>query len=310
MSIIFGPIPSRRFGKSLGVDLSPGRKQCNFDCVYCELTPAKPMDHYEEVLPVESIVQAVENALQEHKDIDVLTVTANGEPTLYPRLDELMERLDAVRGDTRTLILSNASTIDRPEIRKALTRFDTVKLSLDCATPRCFKRIARPHQGIDPEKIKEGMLAFRNRYEGALIIEILVVEGINDKEKEMEALNEFLLRLQPERIDLGTIDRPPAYRVKPVSYARLRKLSFFFDPSLPVHLTSRKNIGALKPARYSEDEIMETLYKRPLTPDDIALLFDKESRNVLKKLYWEGKVTLTENNGVDFYKISAKSIDN
>jgi len=310
MSIIFGPIPSRRFGKSLGVDLSPGRKQCNFDCVYCELTPAKPMDHYEEVLPVESIVQAVENALQEHKDIDVLTVTANGEPTLYPRLDELMERLDAVRGDTRTLILSNASTIDRPEIRKALTRFDTVKLSLDCATPRCFKRIDRPHQGIDPEKIKEGMLAFRNRYEGALIIEILVVEGINDKEKEMEALNEFLLRLQPKRIDLGTIDRPPAYRVKPVSYARLRKLSFFFDPSLPVHLTSRKNIGALKPARYSEDEIMETLYKRPLTPDDIALLFDKESRNVLKKLYWEGKVTLTENNGVDFYKISAKSIDN
>ena len=309
MSIIFGPIPSRRFGKSLGIDLSPSRKQCNFDCVYCELAPAETMDHYEEVLPPETVAEAVQKALMEHGDIDVLTVTANGEPTLYPYLEELMERLDALRGDTRTLILSNASTIDSPAIQKTLTRFDTVKLSLDCATAGCFKRIDRPHRSMELEKIKEGMLTFRKQYTGALIIEILIVEGINDKTKEMAALNDYLLHLQPERIDLGTIDRPPAYRVKPVSYARMRELSLSFDPFLHVHIASRKDIAELTPARYSENEILETLAKRPLTPEDIDLLFDEESRKRLKELYRRDQVELTENHGVKFYKVAKKSID-
>ncbi len=309
MSIIFGPIPSRRFGKSLGIDLSPGTKQCNFDCVYCELDPARPMNHYEKVLEPHSVLDAVEQALREHRDIDVLTVTANGEPILYPHLPELIEGLDAIRGHTRTLILSNASTIHRPEIQRSLMRFDMVKLSLDCATPTCFKRIDRPHNDIDLERIKKGMLEFRKHYSGALIIEVLVVKGINDKAKEMEALNDYLLQLRPDRIDLGTIDRPPAYRVEPVSYLRLRELSLAFDPSLPVHITSRRDIGELKHESYSEREILETLAKRPLTPEDVDLLFDEASRARLERLLEKGSLELIENHGVKFYRPVGKSID-
>jgi len=309
MSIIFGPIPSRRFGKSLGIDLSPGKKQCNYDCVYCELDPAHPTDRYEEFLDPQTVIDAVRKALNEHGDIDVLTVTANGEPTLYPHFEELVEGLDSIRGNTRTLILSNASTIHQPEIRRVLRHFDTVKLSLDCATPICFKRIDRPHPGVDLEKIKEGMLTFRREFQGALIVEILVVEGINDKVKEMESLNEYLLRLQPDRIDLGTIDRPPAYRVNPVTYSRLRKLSLSFDPALPVHITSRKGIENLTPESYREQEILETLAKRPLTPEDIDLLFDKESRARLETLHEKGSLELIENHGVKFYRATGKSID-
>lgn len=300
-NIIFGPIPSRRFGKSLGIDLSPGCKQCNFDCVYCELDPAKPIPTYQETLPVSEILQAVREGLAEHSDIDVLTVTANGEPTLYPRLLELIEGLDELRGDIRLLILSNASTIDRPEVRSALLRFDTVKLSLDCATPRCFKRIDRPESSIDLEAIKKGMLDFRREYRGALIIEILVVEGINDKAKEIEELNRYLLQLKPNRIDLGTIDRPPAYSVQAVSYEKLRALSFLFDPTLPVHITSRRDIENLTPSSYSEEEILHTLAKRPLTRDDIRLLFDSKSRKRLKKLLEQGKIGVLKNHGVNFY---------
>jgi len=301
MSIIFGPVPSRRFGKSLGIDLSPGRKQCNFDCVYCELAPAKPMESYEEVLPVSAVIDAVREGLRTHPDIDVLTVTANGEPTLYPHLEELMEELADIKGPVKTLILSNASTIHRPEIRRALRHFDTVKLSLDCATPRCFKRIDRPAPDIDLEAIKEGMLAFRKEYRGALIVEILIVAGINDKASEIEALDTYLLRLRPDRIDLGTIDRPPAYDVRPVDYEKLRALSLHFDPELPVHITSRKNPGALTPSAYTDDEILDTLRKRPLTPDDIRLLFDEESRKRLERLIHAGKVRQIENHGVNFY---------
>ncbi|WP_457606568.1 radical SAM protein [Nitratifractor sp.] len=310
MGIIFGPIASRRFGKSLGIDLSPGGKQCNFDCVYCELTPAKPLDHYDKVLPPEEILDAVREGLARHDDIDVLTMTANGEPTLYPHLAELMEGIDALRGSTRTLILSNASTIDHEDIRRVLCRFDTVKLSLDCATVPCFKRIDRPHPTVNLERIKEGMLAFRKEYSGNLIVEILVVEGINDKEREIEALDEYLRLLRPERIDLGTIDRPPTYRVRPVPYSRLRELSLSFDPSLHVHISSRKDISDLLPSSYSEEEILETLSKRPLTREDIDLLMDEESRERFRKLLDEDRISSLENNGVIFYKPSGKTIDN
>ncbi len=300
--IIFGPIHSRRFGKSLGIDLSPEKKQCNYDCVYCELEPAETVGGYAEVLSVEEIVEAVEAALAEHEDIDVLTITANGEPTLYPHLLPLVREINRIKGSTQTLILSNGSTIADPKVQEALLLIDTVKLSLDCATQKCLKRIDRMHAGITIEDIKQGMLDFKARTTHPLIIEILIVEGINDKPQEIEALNIFLLQLSPDRIDLGTIDRPPAYAVKPISYEKLLTLSRLFDPSLAVHITQRKRVEGT-PAVYSTEEILGTLKKRPLTAEDIDILFDAQSQRVLEKLLEEGEIIKTENNGVIFYTI-------
>jgi wyosine [tRNA(Phe)-imidazoG37] synthetase (radical SAM superfamily) len=302
-SIIFGPVHSRRFGKSLGIDLSPGKKQCNYDCVYCELDPAKTMDGYSDVIAVSEIIAAVQESLVQYGDIDVLTITANGEPTLYPHLLELVREINTIKGDTKTLILSNGSTISDPKVAEALLLIDTVKLSLDCATQKCLKRIDRMHTGITIEDIKQGMLDFKAMTQHPLIIEVLVVEGINDKPAEIEALDAFLLQLSPDRIDLGTIDRPPAYAVKPISYEKLLALSRLFDPSLAVHITQRKSITA-KPSAYTVEEILSTLKKRPLTADDIEILFDKQSQERLKTLLKEGKIIETDNNGVIFYKIA------
>ncbi len=300
-NIIFGPIASRRFGKSLGIDLSPNKKQCNFDCVYCELAPRKALDEYQDILDVETILEAVKIGIKEYPDIDVLTVTANGEPTLYPYLETLAKRLKELSKDTELLILSNGSTINQDQTQKALKYFDTVKLSLDCATERCFKRIDRPSKSIDLDDIKNGMLKFANNYQGNLIIEILIVEGINDKASEIESLNNYLSKLSPTRIDLGTIDRPPAYRVLPVPYSKLRELSLLFDPSLSVHITSRRDIANITPSSYSEDEILKTLNKRPLTQNDIEILFDNESQKRLQELQKVGKIGIEKNNGVIFF---------
>ncbi len=299
--IIFGPINSRRFGKSLGIDLSPGKKQCNFDCLYCELDPAKTMVQQDEVLPVKQIVNAVKEGLHEHGDIDVLTVTANGEPTLYPYLNELIEEINKIKGNTKTLILSNAATIDDEKVQDALLKFDEVKLSLDCATQKCLKKLDRSHEGIDVERIKKGMLDFKVRYRGSLIIEILVVATLNDKPEEIAALNDYLLKLRPNRIDLGTIDRPPAFDVKPVSYERLLALSRQFDPSLPLYIASRKK-AHITPSSYTEEEILDTLVKRPLTEEDIEALFDETSQNRFWLLKNEGKIVAVDSNGVIFYK--------
>ena len=306
MNIIFGPIRSRRFGTSLGIDLSPAVKQCNYDCIYCELAPAKTVDHQSTVLPTTAILSEIRKALAAHPDIDVLTLTANGEPTLYPHLNELIDAINAIKGNIRTLILSNGSTIADPAIQKALAKIDTVKLSLDCASSRCFKQIDRIHEGIDIETIKRGMVAFGKQYGGVLIIEVLIVKEINDRPEEIETLSTFLEQLRPARIDLGTIDRPPAYDVKPVAYETLYTLAQHFAPDLPVHITQRTH-GIPAPASYDEEAILNTLAKRPLTPEDTALLFDEPSQKRLRKLIDEHRITSRDNHGITFFTVSPEN---
>ena len=301
MSIIFGPVYSRRFGKSLGIDLSPNRKQCNFDCLYCELAPAKRVESYDDVVPVDEVTAALEEAMRSHRDIDVITLTANGEPTLYPLLSELIDAIEGIRGETKTLILSNGSTIGEPAVRRSLGKLDMVKLSLDCATDRCLRRLDRAVGGIETASIMRGMLDFRESYpDTPLIIETLFVKSLNDRPEEIAALNDFFLDLRPSRIDIGTIDRPPAYSVEPLSYEALHKISHLFDPSLSVYIASRKKIDS-QPDSYSEEEILRTLAKRPLSPEDLSILFDEESRQRLARLQNEGRITVKEENGIKFY---------
>jgi len=300
MKIIFGPVNSRRFGKSLGIDLSPSKKQCNFDCLYCELAPAPVMDAYEEVVSVKEIMSALKATLGEHQDIDALTITANGEPSLYPHLSVLMDEINKVKGTIKTLILSNAANIHKENIQEALQKFDTVKLSLDCASKRCLKRLDRAAKSIDVEEIKAGMLSFKEKFSKPLIIEILFVKGVNDTEEEIKALNEYLLRLKPTRIDIGTIDRPPAYYVEPLSYEALRDISLQFDASLPIYIATRKKVD-IKASSYSSEDILETLKKRPLTQEDIDVLFDEESKNRLQVLVDKGLLQIENSSGYNFF---------
>jgi len=308
LNIIFGPIYSRRFGKSLGIDVSPSKKQCNFDCLYCELAKAKTISAQEEVIPVDSIISAIQDALKEHNDIDVLTITANGEPTLYPYLDELIDKINEFKGSIKTLILSNGSTIKDKHIQQILCKFDEVKLSLDCATARCLKRLDRGHKSIDIEDIKSGMLEFAKIYNKELIVEVLLVEGVNDDEENISKLNEFLLQLKPHRIDIGTIDRPPAYDVKPLSYEKMYEISLKFDASLPIYIVSRHKQKA-RASSYSQDEIVATLAKRPLSMDDIDALFDSESKKLFENMLKDGKIDKIHTNGVVFYKNVEKTLD-
>ena len=300
MKIIFGPIRSRRFGASLGIDLSPAFKQCNFDCLYCELAPAATVDRQSSTVSVDDVMTALAKALREHPGIDVITVTANGEPTLYPHLGELLERIDAIKGDIRTLILTNSATLTDPKVFETLLRFDRVKLSLDAVTPAVFKKIDRPHPGIDAGGIVEAVQRFSREFRGKLYIEILFVRGLNDSDEEIIALNDALMGVTCDRIDIGTIDRPPAYPVEGVSYGELHAIALQFDPSLPIHIASRLHAESCI-SSYSDEEILNTLDKRPLTPDDVELLFDAASRTRLERLLAEGRVVKKEVSGILFY---------
>jgi wyosine [tRNA(Phe)-imidazoG37] synthetase (radical SAM superfamily) len=297
MNIIFGPINSRRFGSSLGVDLSPGSKQCNFDCLYCELAPMATVDSQNNTVEVEKIIDELKLHLNDK--IDVITLTANGEPTLYPFLEELMDEIDKIKGSTQTLILTNSATLVNEKVFKTLLKLDQVKLSLDAVSSDVFKKIDRPHVSIQIENIVQKVIAFSKVYQGKLFIEILFVHGLNDTKEEVAKLNDVLKNIDCTRIDLGTIDRPPAYPVAGISYKELHDISLMFESNLPIHIASRIHAEPNN-SSYTNDEIINTLDKRPLTHDDIDLLFDDDSKNRLKQLIKEQIIVTKSVGNLDF----------
>jgi wyosine [tRNA(Phe)-imidazoG37] synthetase (radical SAM superfamily) len=299
MNLTFGPIPSRRFGMSLGVDLSSNAKQCNFDCLYCELAPAKTVSTQTYSSNVNDILTQVKQSLQNHPNVDVITFTANGEPTLYPYLDQLIDEIDKIKGDAKTLILSNGANIYDKNIQKVLSKIDIVKLSLDCISKECFKKLDRTHSSVDCSKILDGILQFKNDYCPTLIIEILFVKNINDKTSEIKLLVDALNQINPTRLDIGTIDRPPAYDVKPLSFDELEDIANQFKQQ-NITIAYKNRPKSLQ--TYNEDEILTLLKRRPLTKEDIENTFDLISKDRLNNLINSNKIGVINRSGVDFYK--------
>jgi len=297
MTYIFGPVASRRFGMSLGIDLSPDKKRCNFDCIYCELEATKPVNEYDNPPLVRDIFEEVKKAVNEF-EFDVLTITSNGEPTLYPYLDELVEKLKTL--NKKLLILSNSSTIDKKNIQQTLKKLDIVKLSLDSANEKTFKKIDRPFKGIELKNIIEGMKEFRKIYDKELIIEILVVEGINDKKEEFEALNEVLKEIKPDRVDISTIDRPPAYKVKGVSVEKLFELAEYIKEQ-NIFIPTRDKIK-YKIENLTKEELLNTLKKRPFSESDVKNILDSHTQKIFNDLIKENLLEEVWVGGIKFYK--------
>jgi wyosine [tRNA(Phe)-imidazoG37] synthetase (radical SAM superfamily) len=165
----------------------------------------------------------------------------------------------------------------------SLLKLDQVKLSLDAISPDVFKKIDRPHESIKIENIVQKVQEFSKAFKGKLFIEILFVHGLNDTKEEIQKLNRALLGINVTRIDLGTIDRPPAYPVVGISYKELHDISLMFENTLPIHIATRIHAEPNN-SHYENNEILNTLDKRPLTMDDINLLFDNASKKRLEKL--------------------------
>ena len=298
-SIIFGPIPSRRFGISLGIDLSPSKKQCNFDCLYCELEGAKTVDKMDAYPSVQEIIKAIKESFLKHPKIDVITITCNGEPTLYPKLDELVDEINKIKNQTKTLILSNGSTIYKEEIFNTLLKIDTVKLSLDCVSEKCFKKLDRQNSSVEIEKIVPAMCEFSKETKNDLVLEVLFVKDLNDKEEELELLYKSIVSINPKRVDIGTIDRPPAYEVKPVSYEFLEFVATKFQ-NVNVNIVYKNRPKLIQ--SYNKEEIISMLKRRPLTKEDIENMFDNQSKIIHEELIKNKSITIINSSGVAFYK--------
>ncbi|MFC3848085.1 radical SAM protein [Helicobacter baculiformis] len=300
MGIVFGPLKSRRFGWSLGIDLSGENKQCNFNCVYCELKAHKPVDKMAHVIPLPTLLEAVHTALNAHQNtpLDVLTTTANGEPTLYPHLYEFIAQLKIPPGGPKTLILSNGSRFGEPEVQKALLRYDMVKFSLDAALRTAFKKVDKPSRAIHLEHILEGIADFSARYAGMLVAEVLLVKGVNDDLENIQAIARFLRQIKPARVDLSTIDRPPSHHVQPLSAEELLAIAVQFE-GLSVSLALRtppSNTFLVKALELPA--FLDLLARRPLSVEEAHNYLPPAT---LDTLLQEGRVHLRKIGAVAFY---------
>lgn len=304
---LFGPVRSRRFGLSLGIDLSPRAKQCNFDCLYCELKGAKAQESMHEVVEVEAILEELRAQLPHHPALDVITVTANGEPTLYPHLLPLIRGIKQIPHTAKTLILSNGSRFGEASVQEALLEFDIVKFSLDAVSERTFRRVDRAIKGLEAGAVVEGIKRFARRFKGELIAEVLVVAGVNDSVEEMEAVAKTLREINPLRVDLGTIDRPPAYKVQGVTPERLQELAECFD-GLNLFITKRQKSegNGARGRRFSKEELLRTLERRPWSEDDARELLNEESRRFLEELVDEGLVIQEFGGKILFYRAKVR----
>ncbi|WQY15475.1 radical SAM protein [Helicobacter pylori] len=301
--VVFGPVLSRRFGKSLGVDLSPSKKQCNYNCIYCELGKAKPIERMEEVIKVETLISAIQNALNNlTTPIDVLTITANGEPTLYPHLLELIQSIKPFLKGVKTLILSNGSLFYEPKVQQALKEFDIVKFSLDAIDLKAFERVDKPYSK-DINKILEGILSFSQIYQGQLVAEVLLIKGVNDSASNLKRIADFLKKINIARVDLSTIDRPSSFKAPKLSEDELLKRSLFFEGlcvSLPKRTATQAD-QAKKLISCGIDELLALISRRPLSTEEAPLILEPNAFKHLETLLNHKQITIKKVGSLEFY---------
>ena len=321
MNFLFGPVNSRRLGRSLGIDLFR-EKICNLNCVYCEVGPTTvPVNRRGRYSPTREILAEItEFCSDPHRlaAVDVLTVTAKGEPTLHLDLGVILRHIKSLT-DKPVAVLTNGTTLADDEVREALQLADIVVPSLDAVRAESFSRVDRPARGLTVEAIINGLRDFSRAYRGRLWLEILLVRDINDADADIDALLPVLTTLRLDRIQLNTVVRPPADPgARPVAEARLAEIARRLQASLavPVDLPSPvagfgdERDAAPLPTADAEpaalrQAIIQMVRRRPCTAADIDRVFHlggaEKVEQLLASLVASGTLRILTHAGDRFY---------
>ena len=321
MNFLFGPVNSRRLGRSLGIDLFR-EKICNLNCVYCEVGPTTvPVNRRGRYSPTREILAEItEFCSDPHRlaAVDVLTVTAKGEPTLHLDLGVILRHIKSLT-DKPVAVLTNGTTLADDEVREALQLADIVVPSLDAVRAESFSKVDRPARGLTVEAIINGLRDFSRAYRGRLWLEILLVRDINDADADIDALLPVLTTLRLDRIQLNTVVRPPADPgARPVAEARLAEIARRLQAALavPVDLPSPvagfgdERDAAPLPTADAEpaalrQAIIQMVRRRPCTAADIDRVFHlggaEKVEQLLASLVASGTLRILSHAGNRFY---------
>jgi wyosine [tRNA(Phe)-imidazoG37] synthetase (radical SAM superfamily) len=267
---VFGPVPSRRLGRSLGIDLVP-LKTCTFDCIYCQLgrTQNKTVERRAYV-PGKVVIQELEKKLSSlSSPPDYITFSGSGEPTLNSEIGWLINEINQI-SKIPIAVLTNGSLLHLETVRNALLNADLVIPSLDAASAQLFKFINRPHHSLHFRQILSGLKEFRREFGGQVWVEVMLCAGINDDPKAIKRLREAIDWIGPDRIQLNTVIRPPAEEFAcPLSSDQLEKIKNMLGDEAEV-IPDFPELGAHFRNRLKDDEVVDLLQRRPCTAEEIS----------------------------------------
>ncbi|HOF38810.1 MAG TPA: radical SAM protein [Candidatus Hydrogenedentes bacterium] len=287
---IFGPVVSRRLGRSLGVDVLPP-KTCTYDCVYCQLgRTTHQTSERGAFVPLEDLLSELRRKLQEGCAVDFITVVGSGEPTLYSRLGEFIAAAKNLAG-VPVAVITNGSLLWRPEVRAELLQADLVIPSLDAGDAAMFHEINRPCAGIAFEQMVEGLVGFRREYSGQLWLEVLLLDGVTDG--QVERIKALAERIQPDRIQLNTAVRPRAFSaVRPLSAEALRRIvAALGDRAELVAAVEAADDSATRAA--TPGEVLNMLRRHPASVRETALhlsITEQNARECIDALLNSGDI--------------------
>lgn len=273
--IVYGPVPSRRLGRSLGIDLIP-YKTCSFDCIYCQLgpTPKTTIRRRAYTLP-EEVVSAVRGRLEKGTHADFLTLSGSGEPTLELNLGEILRALRR-EFSQRIAVLTNSSLLHMKSVREALSSAHVVLPSLDGWKEDTFQKVNRPHPSVSLEKVLLGLKKLRGEFKGEIWLEVLLVEGINDDPRDIPLLLAVLQDIAPDRIQINTVTRPPSLAwVRPPKRERLEEFAAALGPKAEIVASFKAGSEKILTSEL-ERRLVETVSRRPLCAEDVASIFGME----------------------------------
>jgi wyosine [tRNA(Phe)-imidazoG37] synthetase (radical SAM superfamily) len=290
---LYGPVPSRRLGRSVGIDLVP-HKICTYDCIYCQIgkTTEKTLTR-KEYVPVKEIIEEVKQFLEEGtSSIDYLSLTGSGEPTLHSQIGSVIEGIKAITS-IPVAVITNGSLLYEEEVRQGLLRADIVLPSLDAASSEVFMKINRPRSGFSVEKVIEGLVEFRKAYKGQIWLEMLFCKGVNDGKEELLRMKKVLDRIRPDRIHLNTVVRPPSEKwAVPLNQKEMEEIRAFFGEKAEIISEFDRHPPAVA-ERDIKQEILEILKRRPLSLTDLSKgmgIQKNEIEKYIQPLVSEGKI--------------------
>ncbi len=306
-SHIYGPVPSRRLGFSLGIDLLP-YKICSLDCIYCQLgTTKRKTVQRKKYFSEDVILQQIRKVLDSGQRIDYITFSGSGEPTLTSSLGSLIKKIKKTT-PIPVAVLTNSTLLTKKSVREALLHADLVVPSLDAATQEVFDRINRPYPSLKIQEIIDGLKKFRREFKGLIWLEILLVKGINDSPSHIQKLKEVINEIHPERIHLNTVVRPPAENfARPLSLPELKSIKKIFGKKAEI-IAEFDKIQHTPSSIDLKDVVLSMVRRRPVTLSDMAASLGKHENEILKYidiLLKEKKIKLVTHKGRKYYESSS-----
>ncbi|OPZ85401.1 MAG: molybdenum cofactor biosynthesis protein A [bacterium ADurb.Bin429] len=283
MTYLFGPVPSRRLGRSLGVDVIP-YKSCTYNCIYCQLgATTKLTTEREAFIPVEAVLAELDGTLCRGDTPDYITLAGSGEPTLYAELGTLIADIKA-RTSIPVAVITNGSLLWDTSVRAAVCQADLVMPSLDAGNETLFRCINRPHPEISFARMVDGLTALRMDYHGSIWLEVMLLAGMTAFAAEVEKIKRYLERIKPDRVQVNTVVRPPAKDFAlPVSAERLQVLAQQLGENAEVIFDTQHSHDTPS-AGTTRLDIINLLKRRPCSLDDIAHGLHMHPNEVIKHL--------------------------